>query len=334
MENEREPASQQLLEAIQEYLKRDHELRSGFLKSNERDRKFRKIRTWLMALAIALGPTLYILTVKYMITPKSVTGEYAALVKIDGPIAADSAASAASLIPAIEKAFADDDARGVVIRVNSPGGSPVQSSLVFQRIRALSTEYPDREVIVVGEDLVTSGAYFIAAAAPRIVVNPSSVVGSIGVISSSWEVDLQRDFYRRFGVDRRVLIAGEHKARGEMFRPLDPDDREKIESMLEAVHKQFIAAVEEGRGSKLKGGSDALYSGDFWTGEEAVALGLADELGSMSTVLADLGVKQTKDYTPRPGIFERLSSSFGAAVGASIAQHLLVEHGPYSFEMH
>lgn len=291
----------------------DQYLADRLMSFQERDLKFRRLRFWLFWLALIMGPTLYWLTVYWLIGPQGVKGEYAALVRLEGEIGADATISAAKFNPAITEAFKDDKAKGIILVVNSPGGSPVQSSLVHDRILALKRQYPGRKIIAVAEDMMTSGAYFIAAAADQIYVNRSSMVGSIGVVMNGFGVDLPRLAQQyKLPIERRVYTAGEHKVRMDPFTPVTREDFSKVKGMLEQVHAHFIDAVQSGRGGRLHGDLNELFSGDYWTGEQAVTLGLADGLSDVSTVLrTQFAAEQVKDYTPPSGFFDRLQRSYG-----------------------
>ena len=203
---------------------------------------------------------------------------YATLVKINGMIDED---MTEKISPLLLTAFEDKDAKGVVIKINSPGGSPVQSSIIYETILKLKQKYK-KTVIAVGEDKLASGAYYIAAAADKIYVNPSTLTGSIGVITSQIGCDRLASF---IGIESRVYTAGAYKNRLNMFKPEDQEDIEKIKSIMQDIHKDFKNAVLKTRKDKLKSTEEVLFSGDFWSGSQAVELGLADELGNVSDVL-------------------------------------------------
>jgi protease IV len=206
---------------------------------------------------------------------------YASLVRINGEIGPGKAVSAAVLNPLLKRAFEDKYSKGVLLLVNSPGGTPVQATLIHDRILQLRKEHPDKHVVVVGEDTLASGAYLMSVAAEKIYVADGTVTGSIGVVSSGFGFDKALEHY---GVERRVFHAGVHKDRLDSFEPLSPEDAAKMNALLEKVHTQFIDIVKAGRGTRLHGDDSTLFSGDFWTGDEAVQLGLADGIGDVTSV--------------------------------------------------
>ncbi len=280
-----------------------------------KDRFWRNARTALIALGIAMGP-IYLWLFESRANPYKVGDEYAAMVRIDGVIAADKAASAERISNSLEAAFRDRRAKGVIVVINSPGGSPVQSSIIRDRIVALRAEFPSTKVWAVGEDMMTSGGYFIAMGADKVCVNRSSVTGSIGVIQDGWGFDKVID---KFGIERRVFTAGGSKSRLDSFKPLNPDDEKKVHELLEAVHEHFKDVVRAGRGERLKADETTLFSGDFWTGEQALKLGLVDRLCDLNQLLADeYGVRDAKDYTRPPTLFAALSSSLGNTLASSL----------------
>ncbi|HSH28755.1 MAG TPA: S49 family peptidase [Thiohalobacter sp.] len=244
--------------------------------------------------------------------PETTEGDYAALVKIEGMIAPDEPASADRLVPAIHKAFQDKQAKGVVLLINSPGGTPAQASILYKHILRQREKHPDTPVMVVAEDYLTSGAYYVAAAAESIFIDDNTLAGSIGVKIEGFDASR---LIGNLGVSRRLFTAGEHKARLDTFMPMRPEDARKIDDVLETMHAQFIEAVERGRGKRLQGEPETLYSGDFWVGREAVALGLADGVASLSEILNEkFDVSLVKDYTPRENWINRLSKGITTAL--------------------
>lgn len=231
-------------------------------------------------------------------------GRYAAVVRMEGTIAPSEGISAARFNPVLAEAFADRAAEGVVVVINSPGGTPVQASLIHDRIVQLRKQHPERRLIVVGEDMLTSGAYFIAVAAETIYVNPSSLTGSIGVVARNFGFV---DAMNKLGIERRTQTAGDRKAQLDPFAPETAQDREKLESILTGMHRHFIGVVKEGRGTKLKGSDAELFSGDFWLGTRAVELGLVDGLGSLAEVLErEFQVSRVREFRPQESWFARL----------------------------
>ncbi|PSJ61476.1 S49 family peptidase [Pseudaminobacter soli (ex Li et al. 2025)] len=226
----------------------------------------------------------------------------------------------------IEKAFAFPDAPAVAISINSPGGSPVQSRLIYKRIRDLAAE-KKKKVLVFVEDIAASGGYMIAVAGDEIIADPSSIVGSIGVISASFGFP---ELMKKIGVERRVYTAGTNKAVLDPFKPEKKEDVERLKALQLDVHGTFIDMVKERRGAKLKDDPD-LFTGLFWSGKRGLELGLIDNLGDMRTVLKDrFGPKtQLRLITPSRGLFGRklgvFGSSFSAADVASAAASGLID---------
>jgi len=281
----------------------------------ERDLRWKNIRIFLIGIMVLLSAAVYwfvgnkITSFGHAIVPDS---DYAAVLRLSGPVDSESRVSAAKINPALATAFKDEKAKGIVLLINSPGGSPVQASLIHDRIVSLRAQYPTRKVIAVGEDMLTSAAYLIATGAPNIFVNPSTVTGSVGVISAQFGFP---KLLHKLGIERRVYTSGENKGRLDQFKIAAPGDVSKLINVLGKVHEHFINSVLETRKGRLKGDAKVLFSGDFWTGEEAVKLGLVDGIGDLSTLIKrEFGVEQTLDYTPTPSVFERLSSSFSLSI--------------------
>jgi protease-4 len=214
-------------------------------------------------------------------------------------------------VTGLRNAFEDKNTVGVILRINSPGGSPVQSGYINDEIKRLREKYPDIPFYAVISDIGASGAYYIAVAADKIYADKASIIGSIGVRMDSFGFV---DAMRTIGVERRLLTAGEHKALLDPFSPEDPVAIEHIQEMLDQIHQQFVAVVKEGRGDRLKENPE-LFSGLIWTGEEAVQLGLVDELGSASYVAREV-IKEDNlvDFTKKEDVWKRLSDRLGAGV--------------------
>lgn len=245
--------------------------------------------------------------------------DYVALVRVTGEIGAGKEASAQALDPLLEKAFSDKKAKGVILLVNSPGGTPVQSSLIHDHILALKKEH-HKKVIAVGEDMMTSGAYFIAVAADEIVVNRSTLAGSIGVISRSFGFTGLMD---KLGVERRVMTAGESKNMLDPFGPQTEQDRLKQGELLKAIHQHFKDTVIEGRGKRLKLDSPGLFSGTVWTGDVAVTMGLADKLGDVKSASKEaFGTDKVREYAPPKSLMDIAMSSLGLTVAKELVPRL------------
>ena len=241
---------------------------------------------------------------------ETVTGPHTAIVDIEGTIASDAEASAETIIKGLRAAFEAEGVRGVVLRINSPGGSPVESSRVNREIRRLREAHPGIPVYAVAGDLCASGAYYIAVAADRIYVDASSLVGSVGVVMGGFGFTQAMD---KLGVERRLYTAGQHKGMLDPFSPVREGEVQHVRGMLDRIHQQFIQAVREGRGERLAD-SDELFSGLIWTGDRAVELGLADEIGSPGYVAREvIGAEDTVNYSRRPPLLQRLADRVGAA---------------------
>jgi protease-4 len=246
------------------------------------------------------------------------SGPHTALVEINGEIAIDSAASADNVNTALQDAFSDPQTKGVILRINSPGGSPVQASQIYAEIERLRAKY-DKPVYAVCEEVCASGAYYVAAAANDIYVNPASLVGSIGVLIDGFGFSGLLD---KLGVTRRLLTAGANKGFMDPFTPMSEEQKAYALSMLAQIHKQFIAAVEKGRGSRLKV-NDQTFSGLVWTGESAVQQGLADGFGDVDQIAREkIKAPDIVDYTLRENVAERLIKRFGASLGMGAVQAL------------
>ena len=241
---------------------------------------------------------------------------HTALVDLSGVIQSKGEASAEVINESLRQAFDSKAAAGIILRINSPGGSPVQSGLVFDEIRRLRALYEDKKIITVVEDVAASGGYYIAAATDAIYVDKASLVGSIGVRMDSFGFT---EAMRKLGVERRVITAGENKALLDPFLPVDPKQKAAVQSMLGEVHQQFIDAVTLGRGDRLKPNPD-LFTGMVWTGAKSVELGLADALGTVDSVAREVfKAEDVVDYTLQLNLAERLAKRFGASVGESMA---------------
>ena len=216
------------------------------------------------------------------------------LVKVEGIIASDTPANANNIVTGLREAFESDASAGVILRINSPGGSPVEAGRVNDEIRRLREEYQDKFIYTVVEEICTSGGYYIAAATDGIVADKASIVGSIGVILASFGFV---EALEKLGIERRVLTAGENKALFDPFSPQRSEEVQHLQSMLDDIHRQFIEAVQEGRGERLNGDGQA-FSGLVWTGEQGLEVGLVDYLGDADYVASELiGAEDIVDYT-------------------------------------
>ncbi|OYV00423.1 MAG: S49 family peptidase [Burkholderiales bacterium PBB5] len=246
------------------------------------------------------------------------TGPHTALVELRGEIATDTEASAEQLVAGLRSAFEDAGAQAVVLRINSPGGSPVQAGIVNDEILRLKALHK-KKVYAVVEEVCASGAYYIAVAADEIYVDKASIVGSIGVLMDGFGFS---DLMEKFGVERRLITAGENKAMLDPFSPANPKHRAYAQAMIDQIHQQFITVVREGRGKRLKEGPDT-FSGLFWNGDEAIKLGLADHLGNLDYVAREVvKAEEVVDYTPRENVAEKLAKRFGASIGEGAVRAL------------
>ncbi|MNS60008.1 putative signal peptide peptidase SppA [compost metagenome] len=248
------------------------------------------------------------------------SGRHTAMVTLEGEIAAGTPASAESINASLQAAFADANAAGVILKINSPGGSPVQAGIINDEIQRLRGLYPSKPFYVVIEEICASGGYYVAAAADKIYVDKASIVGSIGVLMDGFGFTGLMD---KLGVERRLYTSGANKGMLDPFSPQVPKQKAFAEAMLKQIHQQFIDVVKEGRGDRLKDDPE-LFSGLFWSGERAVELGLADGLGSADYVARDvLKAEDIVDYTVKENIAERVAKRFGAAVGSAAMKTML-----------
>lgn len=252
-------------------------------------------------------------------------GAHTALVDVQGVIATDQDASADNLVTALERAFKSEGSKAVILRINSPGGSPVQADYVYQSIERLRDEYPDKKLYAVVSDIGASGAYYIAAAADRIFANQSSLVGSIGVRGGGFGFTGAME---KLGIERRLYTAGENKAFLDPFLPEDKDQVEFWEGVLDKTHEQFIQRVRDGRGDRLAEKEADLFSGLIWTGKQARDLGLIDDFGSAGQVAREVvGEEDIVDYSFEPSPLQQLMRQLGTSVGEGVSRTLL-ESGP------
>lgn len=244
-------------------------------------------------------------------------GKHTALVEISGIIGPGTDASAEHINASLQAAFKDTNTQGVVVRINSPGGSPVQSQNIYDEMRRLRAKHPIIPLYVVVEDMCASGGYFVAAGADRIYVNKSSLVGSIGVRMDGWGVTGLMD---KLGVERRLLTAGDNKGFLDPFLPVDERQKMHAQSMLNDIHQQFIGVVREGRGKRLKENAD-VFSGLIWTGQKSVDLGLADGFGSLDYVAREvIKAEAIVDFSQKENIAEKFARRLGAGAASALVE--------------
>lgn len=241
--------------------------------------------------------------------------KHTALVEMHGVIQAKGDANADDIIGALQAAFDDKGTAGVVLRINSPGGSPVQAGIISDEIGRLRSRHPDTPLYVVVEDICASGGYYVAAAADKIFVDKASIVGSIGVLMDGFGFTGSMD---KLGVERRLLTAGENKGFLDPFSPQNERHKSHAQGMLNDIHQQFIDVVRKGRGKRLKETPD-MFSGLMWTGAKTIELGLADGFGTVDFVAREvIQAEEVRDYTMKPNLAEKFARRFGAEVAAGL----------------
>jgi protease-4 len=244
-------------------------------------------------------------------------GKHTAMVELRGVIASDTQASADNVTSGLQAAFKDSNTQGVVLRINSPGGSPVQAGYINDEIKRLRGLYPNIPLYAVVEDICASGGYYVAAAADKIYVDKASIVGSIGVVMDGFGFTGTME---KLGVERRAIAAGENKKFLEPFSPVNPAHKAFAEKMLADIHEQFITVVRQGRGKRLKE-TPELFSGLVWVGPKSIELGLTDALGSVDSVARDvIKAEDVVDFTLRENIAERVARRFGAAMAEALVK--------------
>lgn len=294
------------------------------LASIEEQRKARRWNNFFKVFIAAYLLLLLLISQSGSWSEQALTGRHTALVDLEGEISTESAASADVVITGLRAAFEGKTTAGVILRANSPGGSPVQSAYIYSEIGRLRKKYPNTPVYAVVQDVCASGCYYAIAATNRIYASPGSIVGSIGVLMDGFGFV---DGLKKLGIERRLMTAGENKGILDPFSPLDVKSRQHAQSMLNNIHKQFIGAVRQGRGDALKPDKE-IFSGLFWTGERARELGLVDDFGSAGSVAREvIGAEDIVDYTVHENIFSRLADRFGAAMGRSVAGELRLGTG-------
>ena len=281
----------------------------------------RRTRRWSIFFKVLLA--IYLLALLVLSVPTDwskigkVSDKHTALVDLKGVISDSSEASADTVIKGLRKAFEDENTKGIILRANSPGGSPVQSGYIYKEIKRLRELHPDTPIYAVVTDVCASGCYYVASAADDIYVDEASIIGSIGVRMDSFGFV---DTMEKLGVERRLYTAGKSKGFLDPFMPSKPTDVEHVKLLLDSIHQQFIKAVKEGRGERLQD-NEALFTGLVWTGEEGIPMGLADEIGSSSYVAREvIGVEDIVEFTEKPDLFERLSKRIGVAMAKGMSE--------------
>lgn len=286
------------------------------IKNQKRDRFWRNIRFFIWIVLILAG--VFFAFNGFPEERAMPDKPYVAFIRLSGIIMPDSDFSAEKVIPQLEEAFADKKAKGVVIDINSGGGSPVQSQIIEEKIVELKNRY-HKKVVVIGEDLLASGAYLVAMGADDVYVNEDTIAGSIGVIMEGFGFN---DAIEKLGVSRRVYTAGDHKDRLDPFEPVNPEDQAKIQALLDEAHDHFIQIVKTSRGDRLKGDEKELFSGDFWIGSRALQLGIVDGLGNISDVLPKVfNVQHYVDYSEEPSIIQSLFKGMRSELDLNLSYH-------------
>jgi protease IV len=288
----------------------------------------RRARLWgifFKLLTFAYVTLILIMTVDWQARTELGGGKkHTAMVELNGVIAPGTDASAEKVTTALQAAFKDKNTQGVVVRINSPGGSPVQAQTIYDEMRRLRKTYPDIPLYAVVEDICASGGYFVAVGADRIYVGKASIVGSIGVIMNGFGFTGLMD---KLGVERRLITAGENKGMLDPFSPMDEKDKQHVVAMMKDIHEQFIGVVREGRGKRLKEAPE-VFSGLIWTGQKSVDLGLADGIGSLEYVAREVvKAEEIVDFTQKENLAEKFAKRFGAGAAAAIMDFALRASG-------
>ncbi|MDB4021694.1 signal peptide peptidase SppA [Litorivicinus sp.] len=282
----------------------------------------RRSRRWgiffkTVTLGYVIGLTLLFTSKTDFSTQNLAPFAHTAVIPIEGVIAAGEAANAYDLQRNLEDAFEAPGSRGILLEINSPGGSPVQAEYVYQALLDLKASYPNKPVHAVIGDIGASGAYYIAAAADTIHASPASIVGSIGVVSSGFGFS---DLMEKMGVERRMIIAGKNKAMLDPFSPESLADRAHMQTLIDATHRQFIERVNEGRGDRLNQGDDDLFDGRVWNGEQALEFGLVDSLaGPLEVAREWIGAEKRIYYTTEEPLVNQISRELGFGVGTAFS---------------
>jgi protease-4 len=296
---------------------RDLVNRLAFASLNEQRRTRRWNIFFRFLLALYLGAILLAYWPADWTAISTPGGKHTSLVELKGIISDDTEASADNVIEGLKDAFEDSNTAGIILRINSPGGSPVQSAYIYNEIRRLRKKYPKIPLYAVVTDMCASGGYYVASAADKIYADKASIVGSIGVRMDSFGFV---GTLEKLGMQRRLYTAGANKGFLDPFLPVKESDVEHVKKLLDDIHGQFIAAVKEGRGDRLAD-DPQLFSGLFWTGDESVALGLVDAIGSPGYVAREvIGQEEIVDYTKKPDLLTRITKRIGVAMASAMSE--------------
>jgi len=287
-------------------------------------REQKRARNWgifFKILTFVYITTLLVIYTEADISQIKKSEKHTALINLNGVIADGEKASADNIVSALRNAFASENAAGIILRINSPGGTPVQAGYIYDEIVRLRAKNPDTPLYAVISDMCASGGYYVASATDKIYADKASIVGSIGVRMDNFGFV---DAMKKLGVERRTLIAGENKALFDPFSPVNKAAKKHLQSMLNDIHQQFINAVKKGRGERLKQDAKGLFSGLVWTGKQSVEIGLVDELASSSFVAREvIGAEDIVDYTARDDLLERLAGRVGATMASVLGKQLV-----------
>lgn len=293
------------------------------VKEKRSDRRWRNIRFFVGLLLIIGILVLIILPGNQPVVSSGEGGGYVALIRLNGTIAPGEDFSSETVLPILSDAFSDSDAKGVILDINSGGGTPVQASIIHDAVVNLKKKF-HKKVVVVGEDMLASGAYFVAVAGDKIYANPNTITGSIGVIMKGFGFS---DLIKKVGIERRVYTSGADKDRLDPFLPQTPDDVAKINEVIHEVHENFNQVVLAGRAGKLHDDPKKIFTGDFWSGTTALKLGLIDDLGNLSDVMRkEFQVSRYKDYSNSGSFLKALADQLGLSFHAILSEaevHLL-----------
>jgi len=292
----------------------ENDLLREFLWENLKEKK--RARRWNIAFRVFIAAYLMFFLFVFLDSEvPSSNGDHTALIDVDGVISADGDVRADDVVAGLREAFEADDVKGIIVRINSPGGSPVQAGYINAEMSRLRGEHPDIPLYAVVADMCASGGYYIAAAADKIYVDKASIVGSIGVLMDGFGFVGAME---KLGIERRLFTAGKYKGLLDPFSPMDEKSKEHAKEILTQVHEQFINTVKRGRGDRLSDDPD-LFTGLFWTGEKAKELGLVDEFGSTGYVARDvIGAEKIIDYTQQESMLDQIARQIGFGLAQAL----------------
>jgi protease-4 len=287
------------------------ELMRELIKERRSERRWKNFRFFLVIILIAAVAGFIFSTSNAPVMSEDGEKGYVSLIRLNGMIAPGEDFSAETVLPILKEAFSDKQSKGVVLDINSGGGTPVQASIIHDAVVDLKKKY-HKKVVVVGEDMMASGAYFVAVSADKIYVNPNTITGSIGVIMKEFGFP---ELIKKVGIERRVYASGVNKDRLDPFLTQNQEDMNKIRQVISEIHMNFKEVVQQGRQGKLQLNNEDLFTGDFWSGQTAVKLGLVDAVGNLSDVLhKEFQVSGYKDYSHEQSIVKNLMGQFGASL--------------------